>query len=183
MSADDIRHATRTWIEQVVIALDLCPFAASSLRLDRIRIAISPTTSEDELLVTLQDEMALLDEDSAIETTLLVHPHVLTHFAQYNQFLDVVDASLRASGQTGVYQVASFHPDYQFAGTHQDDAENYTNRSPFPMLHILREEGIERALLRYPKNIADVPIENVERMRQLGRANLEALLAACRARD
>ena len=174
----EIEESVRRWLTSVVIGLDLCPFAARELDNNRVRFAVSNAQSEDHLLADLSAELALLNSESAIETTLLIHPGVLTDFADYNQFLDLADLLLRESGNEGVFQVASFHPEYMFAGTAKDDAENYTNRSPYPMLHILREESLERAIASHP-DIDDVPVQNIRQMNALGRKRLKALLEQC----
>ncbi len=123
--------------------------------------------------------MSLLNKDPSIETTLLIHPDVLQDFHDYNQFLNYVDKFLLDSGFEGVYQIASFHPDYQFDGTNADDAENYTNRSPYPMLHILREESLERAIAEYP-DVEQIPARNVVLMNSFGRHKLQALFEGCK---
>ena len=119
----------------------------------------------------------MLDEPE-LETTLLIHPAVLSDFLDFNDFLGQADELLRRSGLEGVFQLASFHPHYQFAGTAPEDAENYTNRSPYPVLHLLREASLEAAIERYP-DTADIPERNIERMESLGSARLKALLDDC----
>lgn len=171
--------ATQHWLKTLVIDLSLCPFAERVIRGQELRFHCCDATTESELLETLASELSLLERDGSIETTLLIHPHVLEEFQAYNQFLSRADSMLRKLGKEGVYQIASFHPDYQFAGTNQDDAENYTNRSPFPMLHILREESVEKAIATYP-DIDNVPTRNISRMNDMGAARLRALLDACR---
>jgi hypothetical protein len=162
--------ATRIWLEKAVIGLNLCPFAKAVHLGNRIRFAVSfaesPEALRDDLLREL---LALADADVAqVETTLLVHPRVLKDFPDYNEFLDVADAALEELGLAGVLQVASFHPRYQFAGTAPDDIENFTNRSPYPTLHLLREESIERAVAAYP-DTANIFEKNIETLRRLGR--------------
>ena len=122
--------------------------------------------------------MDRLDKDPEIETTLLIHPHALADFADYNDFLALADALLVQAEREGVYQVASFHPHYRFAGTGEDDAENYSNRSPYPMLHLLREASVGQAIDAHP-DIDAVPSRNIARMNELGRTHMKALLAAC----
>lgn len=177
---NDQRHldATRCWVEQVVVALNLCPFAKRELIKERVRFVVSPATSEDELLAGLITELETLDADAGIETTLLIHPHVLADFAQYNDFLGLADDLLCELGFEGVYQLASFHPDYQFGGTQPQDAENYTNRSPFPMLHVLREDSLTAAIDHYP-GVHDIPQRNIDLMNEMGVEKLRNLLALC----
>ena len=128
--------------------------------------------------MALETEIELLGNDESIETTLLIHPEVLQDFFDYNQFLELADELLVLMELDGVYQVASFHPDYQFAGTAADDVENYTNRSPYPLLHILREESLARSIAAYP-DIEEIPVRNIEQMKNLGREKLQALIQSC----
>jgi uncharacterized protein len=139
--------ATRDWVERIVVGLNLCPFAKPVLAADRIRFVVTNTHSKDALRAALEDELRTLHaaDPNAIETTLLIHPNVLGDFLDYNDFLDVADAAVAALDLEGIIQIASFHPNYQFADAARDAVENYTNRSPFPMLHLLREESVERA--------------------------------------
>ena len=171
---DKITAAVRDWLESVVIGLNLCPFARRELIHDRVRFSISDATSEVQLLQALEAELEHLAEDAAIETTLLIHPDVLQDFADYNQFLELADGLLVQMQLDGVFQIASFHPDYQFAGTDADAAENYTNRSPYPILHLLREDSLSRAI----ENTADIdqiPLRNIRKMNQLGIEKLRLL--------
>ena len=139
--------ATRAWIERAVVGLNLCPFARAPLVKQRIRFAVSHARDTDTLLDDLCGELqslAAVDADDG-ETTLLIHPHVLGDFLHYNDFLDVADAAVQTLRLEGVLQVASFHPQYQFAGSAPADIENFSNRSPYPTLHLLREASVERA--------------------------------------
>ncbi|WP_343216892.1 DUF1415 domain-containing protein [Kistimonas asteriae] len=153
------------WLDDVVIGLNLCPFAARPRRQKRIRITVTQTDSEEVLLEALQQELELIDKTPAteIETTLLVIPHLLSDFMDYTLFLDLANFQLQRSGWEGQYQLASFHPDYCFAGSDPDDAENLTNRSPYPLLHIIREEQLEQVLSKYPDS-ERIPETNVSRM-------------------
>lgn len=173
-----ITYSVSRWVETVVVELNLCPFAKRELMKNRVRFTVSDAETEEQLLVVLQQELELLGSDPSIETTLLIHPNALQNFYDYNQFLDNADRLLVEMKLDGVYQIASFHPEYRFAGTAPDDAENYTNRSPYPMLHIIREESLEQAIADYP-NIDQVPARNVELMKRLGVEKLRNLLAAC----
>jgi hypothetical protein len=170
--------AARQWVDSLVVDMNLCPFAKRELVSNRVRFAVTAATTEEALLTVLRDELTYLENNPATETTLLIHPCVLTDFLDYNQFLNLADGLLIQMKLEGVYQVASFHPDYQFGGTRQDDAENYTNRSPYPMLHLLREESLERAIAGYP-DIEKVPQRNIERMNSIGTDRLKALLQGC----
>jgi uncharacterized protein len=175
---DDIIGAVRRWVETVIVEWNLCPFARRELVGNRVRFVVTHATTEEQLLMALGDELGLLDGDSSVETTLLIHPEVLQVFADYNQFLDYADGLLVQLELEGVFQIASFHPDYQFGGTQPEDAENYTNRSPYPLLHILREESLERAIDGYP-DVDQIPERNIELMNSLGPSKLRAVLQAC----
>jgi hypothetical protein len=166
---DQIIAATRHWVATAVVGLELCPFAKAVHLQDLIRYAVSSAETPEELLADLLDELRTLAEadPAEIETTLLIHPEVLADFLDYNDFLDVADAALEDLDLTGVIQIASFHPEYQFAGTAPDDIENYTNRSPYPMLQLLRESSVERAVTAFP-DIARIFEKNIETLRRLG---------------
>lgn len=157
--------------------MNLCPFAKRELVKERVRFAITAATTEAQLLAALRSELERLQGDASIETTLLIHPQVLQDFYDYNQFLEVADTLLADLQLDGVFQIASFHPDYQFAGTTPDDAENYTNRTPYPLLHLLREDSLERAIASYP-DVDDIPERNIALMRDLGSDALRQLLAS-----
>ena len=167
--AEEAVAATRIWLERAVIGLNLCPFAKPVHLHDRIRYFVSDSHSSARLLEDLMAELnALAAADSQqCETTLLIHPHVLTDFSDYNDFLGQADDAVSELGLEGVIQVASFHPRYQFEGAAPDDIENYTNRSPYPMLHLLRESSVERAVTTYPDTTA-VYRKNIETLRRLG---------------
>jgi len=170
--------AVRHWVDTLVVGLNLCPFAKRELVKDRVRFTVTDATTEEQLLVAIQEELNLLDSDDAIETTLLIHPGVLQDFFDYNQFLNYTDGLLVEMGFEGVFQIASFHPDYQFGGTEPDDAENYTNRSPYPLLHLIREESLEQAIANYP-NADQIPDRNIALMESMGQDQLKRLLQAC----
>lgn len=168
---NDVRH----WLEAFVIGLNLCPFAKRELSNERVKFAVSDASTEEQLLADLQQELSHLQEDNAIETTLLIHPHVLQAFDDYNQFLDIVDVLLDEEGLLGVYQIASFHPNYRFADTQEDDAENYSNRSPYPILHLLRESSLEREITKH-QDTSLIPSRNIQLLRDMGTAKLQTLL-------
>ena len=180
-AADGVRDpidATRRWVERAVIGLNLCPFAKAVYVKQHVRFVLSDASTPEALLEELAEELVLLrdiDPDQ-VDTTLIVHPDVLTDFLDYNDFLDNADAAVEALDLHGVIQVASFHPDYQFAGTMPDDISNYTNRSPYPTLHLLREASIDRAVEAFPD--ADVIVErNVKTLDALGHAGWAKLFA------
>ena len=161
-----------------MVGLNLCPFAKRELVKNRVRFSVTEAVTEEQLLVDLQTELEFLNSDEAIETTLLIHPRVLQEFYNYNQFLSYADSLLAQMGLNGVYQIASFHPDYQFSGTEPEDVENYTNRSPYPMLHMIREESLDRGIANYP-DLDQIPERNIELLNSLGRDKMHALLQAC----
>ncbi len=177
-SAEQIAAAVENWIAAVIIRLNLCPFAGRASRDDSIRISITDVAGEAALLDELAAEIRRLQNTPEVETCLLVHPNALTDFSAYNQFLDRVDTLLRQDGYEGEFQVASFHPDYQFAGTRPSDAENYSSRSPYPLLHILRESSIDAAISQYP-DIDDIPARNIDTLNAMGSQQLQALWLAC----
>lgn len=157
----------RRWIQSFVVDNNLCPFAGRELEQDTVRVVSTRAETADSLKAVLVKELERLNEEPDIETTVLVHPEAFADFLEYNDFLQDVDDLLVNLDLVGVYQVASFHPQYQFAGTSPDDAENYTNRSPYPLLHVLREASVERAVDSYP-DIDAVPERNIELMKRLG---------------
>jgi len=169
---------TIKWVKDLVVGLNLCPFAKRELVKNRIRFIVSHVTTKEELLTCLQQELELLNSDDNIETTLLIHPAVLQDFFEYNQFLGSADDLLYELALEGVYQVASFHPNYQFSGTAEADAENYTNRSPFPMLHLIRENSLENAIAIHP-DTDQIPKNNIDLMNKMGSQKLKLLLHNC----
>ena len=178
-SADRVIAATRNWVEKAVIGLRLCPFAASPYLRGLIRYRVSEQQSPEGLAEELTQELKLLAAADPLrcETSLLIHPHVLGDFLDYNQFLDQADAAVAALGLKGELQIASFHPAYQFAGSASNDVENCSNRSPYPMLHLLRESSVRRARATFP-GVNDIGNRNMATLRELGSAALQKLLNA-----
>lgn len=175
---EEIIHAVRQWVETFVVGMNLCPFAKRELVKKRVRFVTTAATTAEQLLQVLQTELELLNADPSVETTLLIHPAVLQDFYDFNDFLGCADSLLVDMELEGIYQLASFHPDYQFGGTRPGDAENYTNRAPYPVLHLLREESLERVIADYP-DVDDIPERNIALMNRLGQDKLEALLKLC----
>lgn len=169
-SDEEVLAATREWLEKAVIGLNLCPFAKAVYVKDQIRYAVSRAESPEALLSDLTDELqALVAADPReTDTTLLIHPRALEDFLEYNEFLEVADAAVAGLGLEGVLQIASFHPRYRFAGSEEDDVANYTNRSPYPMLHLLREASVDRAVTAFPE-AAEIYEKNIATLRRLGR--------------
>lgn len=166
---DQVIAATRNWLEKAVIGLNLCPFAKAVHVKQQVRYVVSNATTPEALLETLMDELQRLSDTDpeTIDTTLLIHPFVLNDFLDYNEFLDVADAAVEDMQLDGELQVASFHPDYQFADSDVNDIGNYSNRSPYPILHLLREESIDRAVEAFPE-AADIFDKNIETLKKLG---------------
>jgi uncharacterized protein len=160
---------TQDWLLKAVIGLNLCPFAKAVHVKEQIRYFVSEASSVESLLQDLANELEHLAETSPekIDTTLLIHPHVLQDFLDYNEFLDLADGLLEELNLDGELQIASFHPQYQFANTEVDDITNFTNRSPYPTLHIIREDSIDKAVEAFPE--AEAIFEtNIETMEKLG---------------
>ena len=181
--SDDIYIAqTRCWLEQVVLKHNLCPFAHKPFHGGQVRLVVTDSARPEYLLEDLQRELEFLRATAVaeVETTLLIHPNTLVDFLDYNDFLDIVDALLEQEGYEGEFQVASFHPDYQFSYTGAEDAENYTNRSPWPMLHVIREASLEQAIAAYP-DVDAIPERNIHTMNQLGADHHRAVLEKCLA--
>lgn len=179
MRVMNARDATRHWLEQVVIGLNLCPFAKAVHLKRQIRWVESEARDPDGLLADLIRELQFLAgaDPEQVDTTLLIHPHVLNDFPDYNDFLDVADAAVAELGLEGVLQVASLHPHYQFAGTEVDEVGNLSNRSPHPTLHLLREASVDRAVAAFPE-AATIYERNIETLRRLGVDGWRALMAA-----
>ena len=164
---ESVESDVRLWLERVVIGLGLCPFAAQPTAAGRVRIRVSDADNDEAVLQALHEELVRLDaEPDSIETTLLAIPRHLGDFDDYNQFLDLADGLIEQFGWSGRYQIASFHPDYRFAGTDSEDAENLTNRAPCALLHLIREESLAQALESF-SNPEEIPARNIERMQRL----------------
>lgn len=175
-SESDVIAATRLWIERAVLGLNLCPFARAPYQKDRVRIVVSTASNEEGLLLDLCEELQRLavSDEADVETTLLVHPDLLSDFLDFNDFLGLADSALEEMNLAGELQVASFHPEYEFADAPAGDVANYTNRSPFPTLHLLRESSIDRAV----ESMEDTDViyeRNIERLRALGVEGWRAL--------
>jgi len=168
MQENQIIDAVSTWLKQVVIGLALCPFAAKPVQEGRVRFQLSNAKDDEVLLQALSMECQYMASVSAaeIETSLLIAAHHLKDFWSYNQFLVWANQLIKREGFEGVFQLASFHPDYCFAGTNPEDAENLTNRSPYPILHIIREASLEKAL-EYFSDIDEVPEKNKQKVNGL----------------
>lgn len=177
MDPQTVIDRTRGWISAVVIGLNLCPFARRVFDADTIRFVVTEAEDEPTLIESLACELQTLATApiEKVETTLLIHPHIFADFLDYNDFLDVCDQLIATLDFEGVIQIASFHPQYQFADTDPDAPENYTNRSPFPMLHLLREDSIANSASD-PEELLEIPQRNIETLRALGIAKILAFV-------
>ncbi|HEY9106702.1 MAG TPA: DUF1415 domain-containing protein [Roseateles sp.] len=169
MNHQQIINDTRDWVVKAVIGLNLCPFAKAVHVNERIRYVVSDATEPEALLQDLARELLALNraDPDEVDTTLVIHPNVLTDFLDFNDFLDSADALVEELKLDGVLQIADFHPDYQFADSEPDDIANYSNRSPYPTLHLLREESITRAVESMP-DTASIYENNLETLDRLG---------------
>ena len=177
-SSELVCAETRSWLVRAVVGLNLCPFAKAPFAKEQIRYVVSDATDTAALLEALCREMRHLcaADPTETETTLLIHPQVLTDFADYNDFLGLADAALERLGYRGILQVASFHPQYCFAATDPSDIGNATNRSPYPTLHLLRESSVARAAAAFP-DAATIYQANIRTLQALGSAGWNALQA------
>ena len=167
--------ATENWVKQVIMKFNLCPFARREVERASIRYAVVEEHKPKAVLLALLAECALLDEQPAVETTLVILPRGFEGFYAYLDLVDLAEEMLLEQGYEGKYQLASFHPDYCFEGEAQDDAANYTNRSPYPVLHLLREDSVARAVDVYPDPDGIVD-RNIETLRELGADGWRKLL-------
>ena len=176
MTDNQVLTQTRHWLEKAVIGLNLCPFAKAVYVKNQIRLVVSKARHADDLLEELDRELDLLVATPAdeIDTTLLIHPTLFEDFLDFNDFLEIAEGVVDEHGLEGVVQLASFHPQFQFDGTEPDDISNYTNRAPFAILHLLREESVERAVEAFPN--ADAIFEtNIATLEKLGHVGWKAL--------
>lgn len=185
MDKERVLAETRHWIDVVVVGLELCPFAKHSIDSGRLRIQISAATQPSELLESLVIELGILKRVGAressepntrtLDSSLLVHPNALRDFLDFNDFLEIANATLVDESLEGEIQIASFHPEYRFEDTEPDAVGNYTNRSPYPMLHLIREESVNRAIARHA-DPEGIPARNVARLEDLGEDAMRKLL-------
>ena len=168
--------ATTLWLERAVIGLNLCPFAKAVHVKGQIRYVVSDATTPEALADDLVRELEFLAEANAetVDTTLLIHPHVMQDFLDFNDFLDVADGIVEELELDGILQVASFHPQFQFENTETDDITNFSNRSPYPTLHLLREDSVERAVAAFPEEL-EIASTNIAILEKLGQAGWDAL--------
>jgi uncharacterized protein len=169
---------TKAWVETIIVKHNICPFAGREAKHGRIRFSVFDNQGVAQCLEYLISECRILDENNEIETTLIILPGGFIRFDEYLDLVDIANALMLDEGYEGIYQLATFHPEYCFADAEQDDAANYTNRSPYPMLHIIREASLEQALKDYPDPEA-IPDNNIKMTRNLGLEKMQAMLQAC----
>lgn len=174
-STENVIRQTKTWIDEVVIRLSLCPFAAPVVANNSIKYVVSSGDKTEQHLMQLGDIFTRLDKEPDIETSLLIFTRIYSAFDDYLDLLHLANMLLDDLGYCGIYQLASFHPDYHFADSTEDDASNFSNRSPFPMLHILRENSVEKAVNGYG-DIEHLPQNNIVKLRQIGNKALRQTL-------
>jgi len=172
----NIIKKTQYWLKTVVIGLNFCPFAKAVFDADKILYYVSEAEKLEDCLKDLINQVIYLDEHNDIATSLIIFPQVLTDFDDFLEAIEIGNDLMHAEGYEGVYQLADFHPDYCFAGSDENDPANYTNRSPYPMMHLIREQSIDEALLHY-KQPESIPETNITRAESLGLKKMQALLA------
>lgn len=169
---------TKKWITDVVVGCNFCPFAAREVKRDSISYEVLQHADMETTLQAVASTFSYLDEHPDTETSLLILPGSFESFEDYLQLVELAESLLEQEEYEGIYQVASFHPAYLFAGSSENDPANYTNRSPYPMLHFLREESVSQAVDSHP-DIDDVPNQNISYTQEKGLAHMQQLLAAC----
>ena len=176
LAEEQVLDATKHWLEKAVIGLNLCPFAKAVYVKNQVRLVVSKARHADDLLEELDRELDLLVATPAeeIDTTLLIHPTLFEDFLDFNDFLEVAEGVVDEHELEGVVQLASFHPQFQFDGTEPDAISNYTNRAPFAILHLLREDSVERAVVAFPQSNA-IFEQNIATLEKLGHAGWKAL--------
>lgn len=175
---DLIIAQTKKWITDVVVGCNFCPFAAREVKRDSIYYEVLPAAALETVLPAVATLLQKLEEEPGIETALLILPESFESFTNYLEMVDLAESLLEQEGYEGIFQLASFHPDYLFAGTTEDDPSNYTNRSPYAMLHFLREESVSKAVDNYP-DVDDVPDNNIHFTQEKGLIYMKQLLASC----
>ena len=176
---EQIIAQTKKWITDVVIGCNFCPFAAREMKRNTVHYIVSGAASMEESLSVFLEACRQLDQDENIETTLVIFPNQCNDFEEYLDLVEMAEELLEEEDYEGVYQVASFHPEYRFAGVAADDPANYTNRSPYPMLHLLREESLEKALEFYKGDPEEIPENNIRFAREKGLLYMKMLRDNC----
>ena len=175
ISTQLVIQQTQNWISDIVIGLNLCPFASQLFQNETIDYTVNTGDSTEQHLQQLADCFVKLEKSVDIETSLLIYPEAYQQFDNYLDMLDLANHLLDDLNYTGTYQIASFHPDYRFADSAENDASNFSNRSPYPMLHLIRESDLEKAIANYP-NIGQVPENNIKKLREIGYKEMQEKL-------
>ncbi len=178
ISSKNIIKRTQCWISQFIIQHNICPFAKREFEKNSIHYEVVMSEKIENQLQELIYSCEQLDRESGVETSLLITPNGLSEFDNFLDFLELANNLISQQGYEGIYQLASFHPNYCFDGVETSDASNFTNRSPYPMLHLIREASIEKALKNYPKP-EKIPIRNIEYTKKMGAKALKELLNNC----
>ncbi len=174
-TSQQIVQKTKNWLDEIVIGLELCPFADKVVKNNSIDYTVVDNDDLEQHLHSLADGFKKLDEQTEIETSLIIFPNAYKKFEDYLELLLLSNLLLEDLNYIGTYQLASFHPDYRFDETEEDDASNFSNRSPYPMLHILRESSVELAIMHY-ENIDDVPEQNIQKLKKIGFEKMQSTL-------
>ena len=174
-SNQTVIQQTKNWVQEIVIGLNLCPFASLPFNNETIEYTVNSGNSTEQHLHQLADSFSKLDNTTNIETSLLIYPDAYQKFDDYLELLHFANSLLEELNYSGVYQLASFHPDYRFAGSTEDDASNFSNRSPYPMLHLIREKDLEKAIANYP-NVEQIPENNIKKLREIGYREMQRKL-------
>jgi hypothetical protein len=177
MTSQSAIEQTLNWVDKVIIGENFCPFARKERESDRIRTVVTEETDNAQILQALLDEMELLENKSQIDTTLLIINKGVKDFFDYLDLVDLANRLIKQEDFEGIFQLATFHPDYLFADAPADATSHFTNRSPFPMLHIIREESLEKALETFP-NPENIPVRNIKHAEKLGKAFFQKLLSS-----
>lgn len=175
---EEIMLHTQNWVKSFIVQHNVCPFASREVEKNSIRQCVIRSKKTQVALEELMTECVCLDDNADTETTLIIFPTLFRNFYDYLDFVELAEACLADQGYDGVYQIATFHPDYIFDGTMEDDVTNYTNRSPYPMLHLLRESSLDKAIA-FHGNTEQIPEENILKMQELGKQSIEKILQAC----
>jgi hypothetical protein len=182
LSDELVTTQTMKWVKDFIVALNVCPFASREVERESVRCMVLRSKKMDVALEELMLEVQWLDEHPETETTLLIFPTMFHDFHRYLDFVEAAENVMFDQGCEGVYQLATFHPNYCFSGTEPDDVSNYTNRSPYPMLHLLREASMDKAIEFYG-DTSQIPNQNIEKMEVLGKSKLDDMFAVCMAVD
>ncbi len=174
-SNEYIIDRTQHWLRSFIVNLNICPFAKREIEKGTLKLHVALAQKLQQALEEFLMEIIFLDKNPAVETTLLIYPSLFSDFFRYLDFVDLAERLICEQGYEGIYQLATFHPDYCFAEVEFNDVSNYTNRSPYPMIHLLREASLEKAIAYYG-DTEDIPKNNIATMQRLGLKNIKELL-------